>query len=213
MKSGKATLSLLALLIAVFAIESTRGAVGDEVALMAMGALPNDGQLHGEYWRLVTYSALHLNYAHLLLNAALLWWVGNMVERRVGTASLAVAYLASVVTAGLVIMLFDLSRPHPGSGVGASGGIFGLVACALVLMHRQDAARFGQKSGVRLWLWVVIVVGFGVSLIPGVSLSGHAGGFAAGLIAGWLLPLHPSPGPRPDELPRPPGTSPGPSRP
>jgi membrane associated rhomboid family serine protease len=186
---GKGTFAILALILAVFALEGARGVVGDELALITMGALPNDGRLHGEYWRLIAYSALHLNYAHLLLNAALLWWVGNVVERRVGTGWFGAAYLASVVAAGIVITLVDLSHPRPGSGVGASGGIFGLVACALVLMYRRDAARFGQSPRVRLWLWVAVAVGFAASLIPGVSLSGHAGGFAAGLIAGGILPV------------------------
>jgi membrane associated rhomboid family serine protease len=210
---AKGTFGILAVLAAVFAVEGARGAVGDERALLAMGALPNDGRLGHEYWRLISYSMLHLNDLHLLLNAALLWWVGNVVERRVGPAALGLAYLASVLSAGAAITLVHWSHPRPGSSVGASGGIFGLVACALVLQYRRQAAHFGQSTRVRLWLWVVAGVGFGASLIPGVSLSGHAGGFAAGLIAGRMLPLRPSPDERPGGQLHPPRTSPGPSRP
>ena len=195
--SGRGTLAILALLLAVFAAEGARGAVGDELALLAMGGLPGDGRLNGEYWRLIAYSALHLNSVHLLLNGALLWWVGNVVERRVGALWFGVAYLASVVAAGLAITLVRLGHPRPGSSVGASGGIFGLVACALVLLYRRDAAHFGQGGRVRLGSWIVVLIGFGASLLPGVSLSGHAGGFVAGLIAGALLPV----APRPEAIP------------
>src|SRR4029453_16725017 len=98
-----ATLAVVAALVAAFAIEATRGAVGDEAALLRMGALPNGGTLDHQYWRLVTYSLLHLNYLHLGLNLALLWWVGNIVERRVGSRRLLAVYLASVVAAGVAI--------------------------------------------------------------------------------------------------------------
>jgi len=186
---GKATFGILLALVATFALEGAKGAIGDEVALLGMGALPNDGALHGEYWRLIAYSALHLNYVHLVLNLALLWWVGNIVERRVGSTGLGIAYLTSVLVAGSAIILIDMGHPRPGSSVGASGGIFGLVACALVLLHRKDASAFGQSKTVRVWLWVVVCAGFGASVLPGVSLTGHAGGFVVGLLAGWLFPL------------------------
>jgi rhomboid protease GluP len=191
----KATLCIFAALIAVFALEGARGAIGDEGALLSMGALPNDGSLHHEYWRLIAYSALHLNYAHIVLNLALLWWVGSIVERRVGSTALGIAYFAFVLVAGGGITLLHMSHPRPGASVGASGGLFGLLACALMLLYRRDASAFGQRMRVRLWLWVVLCAGFGASLLPGVSLMGHASGFAAGLLVGWFLPVAQSPKP------------------
>lgn len=190
---GTATALVLTVLVAAFGVELARGAVGNEVALLRMGALPNGGSLGHQYWRLITYSVLHLNYLHLALNLALLWWVGNIVERRIGSAALSAAYLASVVSAGVAIWLARMSSPHPGSSVGASGGIFGLLACALVLLHRPDGKRFGQSVRARLLLWLILCVGLGISFLPGVSFAGHAGGLLAGLLAGSLLPMPPSP--------------------
>jgi len=102
---GRATLGLLTLLLAVFAVEAVRGVIGDEMALLSMGALPNDGRLHHEYWRLVSYSALHLNLTHIALNLAFLWWVGRVVERRVGAAPMLAVYLFSLVVSGVAITL------------------------------------------------------------------------------------------------------------
>lgn len=184
-----ATTVLLGILLAMFALEVARGAVGDEVALLRMGALPNDGALGGEYWRLVTYSLLHLNPMHILMNAALLWWVGYVVERRIPRAAFAAVYAGASLASGAMITVARMAHPRAGASLGASGGLFGLVGCALVLSYRRDAAAFGQGRSLRMALWAVAIVGLAASLIQGVSLSGHGGGLAAGLLAGFLVPV------------------------
>ena len=186
-----ATLTVVVVLAGMFAVEAARGAVGDETALLGMGALPNGGGLDHQYWRLVTYSLLHLDYLHLCLNLALLWWVGSIVERRIGSAALGAVYFVSVVAAGIAITVAHAGHPRPGSSLGASGGIFGLLACALILLHRRDASRFGQNGRVRIFLWVILAGGIVASLLPGVSLAGHAAGLVTGLLAGWWVPLLP----------------------
>jgi len=186
---GKATVGLMLVLVAAFALEGAKGAIGNEAALLRMGALPNDGHLGREYWRLIAYSFLHLNFVHLVLNLALLWWVGNLVERRVGVAALYVAYLWAILATGLTMTLINMSRPRPGSSVGASGGVFAVLAMALVLLHRRDAALFTTSSKPRLWLWIALSAGLTASLLPGVSLTGHLAGLIAGVLAGVLLPI------------------------
>src|SRR4030095_1952630 len=97
MRSAPGTFSLAVILLIVFGIEIATHRMGDETALLGLGALPADGQLNGEYWRLITYSFLHLNWTHIILNLALLVWVGRIVERRVGTARAALIYTVSVL--------------------------------------------------------------------------------------------------------------------
>ena len=186
---GLATLALAVVLLVVFAVEAATGAAGDEVALLRMGALANDGRLGHEYWRLITYSFLHLTSLHLLLNLALLWWVGRIVERRVGGLLMCAAYLLAVILSGVSIVVAHLNTPRPGSSMGASGGIFGLLACALILMRRRDAAHFTTSPRVQLWLWIVLLAALSASLLPGVSLAGHVGGLIGGTIAGMALPV------------------------
>ena len=186
---GLATLALAVVLLVVFAVEAASGAAGDEVALLRMGALANDGSLGHEYWRLITYSFLHLTSLHLLLNRALLWWVGRIVERRVGGLLMCASYFFAVILSGVTIVVAHLNAPRPGSSMGASGGIFGLLACALFLMRRRNAAYFTTSTRVQLWLWIVLLAALGASLFPGVSLAGHVGGLIGGTIAGMALPV------------------------
>ena len=187
MKSAPGTLILSLILVATFGIEIYTHNMGNEVALLGLGALPGDGHLNGEYWRLITYAFLHFNNMHLILNLALLLWVGRIVERRVGIARAALIYGVSILISGIAILIKDSLYPAPGSSVGASGGIFGLLAAALILVYRRDMATFGQDRGLRMGLWICVGIGIGMSFLPGVSFAGHLGGLISGLILGVII--------------------------
>ncbi len=193
MKSTPGTFILCIVLVVVFAIELATNTMGNEVALLGLGALPTDGHLNGEYWRILTYAFLHLNWTHLALNLALLYWVGRITERRVGTAQVALIFGASAILSGIAILIYRSFSPAPGSGVGASGGAFGVLATALILVYRRDAAAFGQDRGLRIGLWLVLLIGLGISFIPGVSLVGHLSGLAVGALIGLIVKVKPGP--------------------
>ena len=92
-----------------------------------------------------------------------------------------------VILSGSAILLIRSLYPHSGSAIGASGGLFGLLGAALVLVYRRDAARFGQTRTLRMGLWLFLLIGLSISFIPGVSLAGHLGGFVSGPILGAVL--------------------------
>jgi len=188
-KKFPGTAALIVVLLVMFAIEIATGRMGDETMLLALGALPNSGDLAGQYWRLATYALLHLSWTHLTFNVALLWWTGRIVERRVGTVRMLATFWTGALTAGVVTWIVRLQHPKTGSVIGASAGIFALLAVALVLVYRRDAARFGQDRGLRLGLWACLAVGVGISFLPGVSLIGHVSGLLPGLALGAMLPV------------------------
>ena len=186
-KSTLGTWILIFILLVMFGVELSTGAMGSGSALLKLGALPGNGQLHGEYWRFITYAFLHLNWMHIVANLALLWWVGRIVERRVGTGRFAVIYLVSILLSGATILFKFRMAPSGGAAIGASGGVFGLLGAALVLVYRRDMAAFGQDSGLRTGLWISLAIGLAISFLPGVSIAGHLGGLAAGLILGAMV--------------------------
>jgi membrane associated rhomboid family serine protease len=138
--------------------------------------------LNGQYWRFATYSFLHFNWAHLLVNALLILWIGRILEKGIGTALTGAIYVCSVLSSAAVILLVHSWYPKMGATVGASGGMFGLVGATLVLSYR-DAGFSVRGSHLRTWLWFVLIVGLAISFLPGVSMAGHVGG----LIGGPLL--------------------------
>src|ERR1700758_2406063 len=119
--SARGTVLLIVAIVIGFGIELATKNVGNDAALLKLGALPDDGQLHGEFWRIASYSLLHFNWLHLLLNVGLLWWSGRIVEGQVGTGRGALIYFVSVLFSAAVIVLVHNWHPKPGATVGASG--------------------------------------------------------------------------------------------
>ena len=183
MKAGPGTIALVVALLVVFGIELATHSVGNEALLLKLGALPDNGALHGQYWRVATYSFLHFNGAHLFVNVLLLFWVGRIVESWVGIAYAAAIYVSSVLSSAAVILLFHNLHPKAGATVGASGGIFGLLAAGLIISHHHSAGSLDREKRLRTWLWIAFLAGLGISFLPGISMAGHVGG----LIGGTLL--------------------------
>jgi rhomboid protease GluP len=186
MKPGTGTTILVAALLIVFGIELATHSVNNETLLLTLGALPDDGELHGEYWRLVTYSFLHLNGAHLVVNTMLLVWIGRVVESRVTFVSAGAIYVSSVVWSAAMILFVHQLHPKTGATMGASGGIFGLFAAALIVLYREKVEPNGRQSRLRTLLWIALLAGLGVSLLPGISMAGHVGGLIGG---GVMAPI------------------------
>ncbi|HEY6572676.1 MAG TPA: rhomboid family intramembrane serine protease [Candidatus Eisenbacteria bacterium] len=187
MRKFPVTYYLLASIAVVFAIELSMGAMGNDESLARSGALRDAGVLNGEYWRLLTYAWLHAGWNHFLLNVALLWWVGRIVERRLGSVATLGTYLFAVFGGGIGIAVRAALHPKAGTSLGASAGVFALLACAIILLFRPDTARFGQPAAARIALVIIAVAGLAASLLPGVSLVGHVTGLTVGAIAGTFL--------------------------
>jgi rhomboid protease GluP len=167
-----------------FGIEVATNSVGNDDALLKLGALPDNGQLHGEFWRVATYSFLHFNWLHLILNVGLLFWVGRIVEQQVGPGRGGLIYFVSVLCSAAVILLVHTWHPKEGATVGASGGVFGLLGAALIISYRRQA-----EPQLKMRLWIVLASGFAVSLLPDISMAGHIGGILGGVPAALLVKL------------------------
>jgi rhomboid protease GluP len=184
MKAISGSVVLVLAFAGVFALEIVTHSVGNDVALLKLGALPDNGELNGQYWRLATYSFLHFNWAHLLVNALLILWIGRSLEKGIGTALTGAIYLCSVLSSACMILLVHSWCPKIGATVAASGGMFGLVGATLVISYR-DAGFSVRGSHLRTWLWLVLIVGLAVSFLPNISMAGHVGGLIGGpLLAG-----------------------------
>jgi membrane associated rhomboid family serine protease len=173
---------LAAVFVSLFLVELGQGAVGDDAGLLRLGALPDGGGLDHSYWRLFAFGFLHFNPTHLLLNLLLLLLAGPAVERRIGTGWMLSIFLAASVASGIAILVKHDLWPSAGASVGASGGLFGLLAAALLLVFRLDP----HNRLARIALTPALAVGLAYSLLPGISLAGHAAGLAAGALLALL---------------------------
>ncbi len=139
-------------------------------------------QLH-EWWRIVTPLFLHAGLIHFAMNSYALVALGPLVEEEYGTERLAVIYLATGIAGSATSQL--LRDVHT---VGASGALCGLLGLLLVHGHRIGGA-YGQRLRAVMGQNALLMIA--MSLIPGIDLLNHAGGFAMGCALGLVTPSGP----------------------
>ncbi|MCO4768457.1 MAG: rhomboid family intramembrane serine protease [Deltaproteobacteria bacterium] len=155
--------------------------------LIEQGAksLPHQVEL-GQWWRLVTASALHAGWTHLIPNLLYVLYVGWNVESLLGRTGTLLVVVGSAVASMIVS---SVATPLP--TVGASGVTFGLFGAAVALGWRygewlppRTAARFGWS----VFPFVVYFLAFGAMWSDWVDNFCHLGGLMAGGALGMTLP-------------------------
>jgi membrane associated rhomboid family serine protease len=185
MRSYLGSAAILCVISAVYFLELATNAVGNDAGLLALGALPDSGQIHYEYWRLFTAGFLHYDLTHLALNTLFLLLVAPVAERRAGTSWLLLIFLIGSVASCGGMLVKHLLWPSEGVSLGASGGLFALLGAALVLVSRVPS----QSRLVRVRLMVVLFVGLTYSMLPGITMIGHIVGLIVGTTMALLIPL------------------------
>src|SRR6266404_8366229 len=185
MRTYLGSAAILCVMSAVYFLELATNAVGNDAGLLALGALPDSGQIHHEYWRLFTAGFLHYDLTHIVLNTLLLLLVAPVLERRAGNAWLLFIFLSGSVASCIGMLVKHLLWPSQGVSLGASGGLFALLAAALVLVFRVPS----QSRLVRIRLIVVLFVGLTYSILPGITMIGHIVGLVIGTTVALFIPL------------------------
>jgi membrane associated rhomboid family serine protease len=134
---------------------------------------------HGEWWRMVTSMFLHGSIIHLGFNMYALWIFGPVLERRYGPARYVALYFAAGLWGSAGVLILSPNQPT----LGASGAIFGLMGAFVAIAKVQGARDLG---GVGALIGINLLITF---TIPGISIGGHLGGLAGGLVCGTAFEL------------------------
>jgi membrane associated rhomboid family serine protease len=132
----------------------------------------------GDIYRLITYSFVHSGILHIGFNMLILWQLGTMLEPAIGRLQFGIIYFVSVLSGALGALILE---PNVGT-VGASGGVFGLMAAAVVIMRARGIDP--MASGLPLWIGLNLLITF---TIPNVSIGGHIGGLIGGTLVALVL--------------------------
>jgi membrane associated rhomboid family serine protease len=127
----------------------------------------------GEWYRLITSAFLHASLIHLGFNMLMLWWFGQALESALGRGRFLGIYLVSALAGAAGALLLSPTALT----VGASGAVFGILGAGLVLERRQIYV-FGGGA-----LFVVVLNVLFTFAIPNISIGGHLGGLAGGVLA------------------------------
>jgi membrane associated rhomboid family serine protease len=176
-----ATTTLIVVNVLVYLVEMTQGVGVSGVAgsqIVRDGAVFGPAVADGEWYRLVTGAFLHASVIHIGFNMFLLWILGGALERYAGPARFLAVYFTAVLwgSAGALLLAPNALT------VGASGGVFGLMAAIFLLERQKGVTLLGSTVGVLLMLNLVLTF-----LIPGISVGGHLGGLLGGAAAAFVL--------------------------
>ena len=145
---------------------------------------------NGNVWELLSYQFLHGGLFHLLINCAMIWFAGRQIEEALGKAKFLVLYLVAGIFGGLLQCALSWSGFLPPAGVvGASAGIFGLIAAfAMVYWERELTFLIMFVIPVRMKakylliaLAVIGVLGV-ISKEGGIAHGAHLGGMIWGVL-------------------------------
>lgn len=137
----------------------------------------------------ITHMFLHGSWMHVIMNAFMLAAFGSGVERWLGFKRTLVVFVISGLCGAALHYVLNTGSPYP--MIGASGGISGLFAAAIVMMNKSGQ-EMGGKVGILPFalLWIGLSIGFGMLGGPDGSLiawAAHVGGFLGGFIALKLM--------------------------
>jgi len=140
-------------------------------------------------WQVITYSFLHGNELHILVNMLGLYMFGSEVERVLGPRRYVTYYFVSVLAAAIAQLVMSTLNPGPPyPTVGASGGVFGLLLAYGMFFPRRIVMLIippiPMPARVFVFVYAAIELYLGVTgTLAGVAHFAHLGG----MLGGWLL--------------------------
>lgn len=189
-------------------------AVAYAVQWLSGGALTNAWVLNptvvgAEPWRLITSAFLHSpgTFIHILFNLYALYAFGPALEAFLGRARYLALYVAAALGGSLgVLSLYALAIATngastevaggllaPGSALGASGAIFGLIGAYLPLRRAIGV----NTMQLLIVLGINVVLGF---IAPNIAWEAHFGGLLIGALVGWVYLRTRRPAQRPVQI-------------
>lgn len=137
----------------------------------------------------LTHIFLHGGWMHVIMNAFMLAAFGSGVEKWLGSQKMLILFIASALFGVAAHYFLNTTSPYP--MIGASGGISGLFAAAIVMLNRGQQ-EMGGRIGILPFalLWIGLSIGFGMLGGPDGSLiawAAHVGGFLGGFVVLKLM--------------------------
>ncbi len=154
---------------------------------MKLGAFyPPNVREKKEYYRFITCNFIHIDFLHFLMNAYVLYDLGQFFEELLGTMPYLYLILISMVLSSL--LCYSASEISEQSDrtitFGASGVAYGFFGAIVALAFTQGGAFYELFEG----FFPVIAINFVYTIFnTRVSKTGHIGGFIGGILGIVIL--------------------------
>ena len=138
-----------------------------------------------------SYSFLHGNFFHMIINVAILFALGKQIEEREGMINFILIFVSTAITGAVAYQILASGNPAP--MVGASGGVFGFFG-----FLKGKELFFRLKNHLTILPFLNLVFGLVVlhivlillhpSIIPfQIGWHGHLGGFVFGVLLAGVI--------------------------
>ena len=138
-----------------------------------------------------SYSLLHGNFFHMIVNVAILFALGKQIEEQVGMINFILIFVTTAVMGAVAYQILASENPAP--MVGASGGVFGFFG-----FLKGKELFFRLKNNLTILPFLNLVFGLVVlhilllllhpSIIPfEIGWHGHLGGFVFGVLLAGVI--------------------------
>lgn len=130
----------------------------------------------------ITHMFLHGGWLHIIMNAIMLLAFGSGIEKWIGGKNMLILFFISGLFGVAAHFALNYSSIFP--VVGASGGLSGLFAAALLMINKQQGSAQKIWPFVLLWIGISVLFGFMGSPDGGqIAWAAHVGGFLGGFAA------------------------------
>lgn len=137
------------------------------------------------YYRMVTSMFLHSDIHHLFSNMIVLYYIGEIVEKKVGHIPYIIIYFLSGIAGDIFSMGYELLSGDYYSSVGASGAVFGVEGALLLLLILHHGKMEYMTAGRMVFaIAFSLYCGFTGSY---VNNAAHIGGVLMGFVAAAVI--------------------------
>ncbi|MEO8735940.1 MAG: rhomboid family intramembrane serine protease [Edaphobacter sp.] len=164
--------------------------------LIHFGAAQASLILHGQWYRLITATFVHVGLLHISTNMWCLWNLGLLGEPLLGPFGLVSVYLITGIAGNLLSLLINVVLRDNSVGAGASGAVFGIAGILIILLsNKKLPIPWSELKRLRksvIWFAALnLLIGGATLFVPVIRIDNfaHLGGFLSGLALG--LPLVP----------------------
>lgn len=140
---------------------------------------------------LFTYTLLHADLMHLLVNIGMLMAFGSFLERLLGATHFLILFFATAAVGALTLAWWVGSQPLV--AIGASGGVYGLMGASMRFLFASGVgnARRGALAFAAAILGLNLVMALlgmgGLIEAANIAWQAHVGGFFAGVVFALLI--------------------------
>lgn len=135
--------------------------------------------MQGEVYRLITAMFLHGSLDHFFSNMLLLYFLGDILENKIGRIRFTVLYLLTGVIGNIMSCFYEYVADINYISFGASGAVFGLIGMLFyMVMNRDERIRVSMPA----MIFMVIYSIYSSFAEVQVNVAAHLGGLLSGML-------------------------------